>query len=124
MSVFVWHISGDEPVKTSRWRRGAQRSLGARLFLRAPWALRVLESLPVVFLENDQYSYRGTWALHCLVLNLAASSLIRAAAPRWRGPAARRGEMEALFGKIGKLCNADAEWALAVRPSDPPTRSP
>ena len=23
--------------------------------------------------------------------------------------------MEALFGKIGKLCNADAEWALAVR---------
>ena len=29
---------------------------------------------------------------------------------------APRGEiMDALFGKIGKLCNADAEWALAVR---------
>eukprot|EP01046_Picozoa_sp_COSAG06_P048741 COSAG06_NODE_7349_length_2535_cov_7.169540_1_plen_80_part_00 len=49
MSVFVWHISGDEPAKSSRWRRGAQRSLGTRLFLRTPWALRVLESLPVVF---------------------------------------------------------------------------
>jgi hypothetical protein len=124
MSVFVWHISGDEPAKTSRWRRGAQRSLGTRLCLRTPWALRVLESLPVVFSgkESILHSYRGTWALHCLVLNLAASSL--GPAPRWRGPAARRGEMEALFGKIGKLCNADAEWALAVRPSDPPTRSP
>ena len=114
-----------EANRPKRAAGGARSAASRPVFSSAPpgrW-LRVPESLPVVF-SGKEINIHTVVPGHCkcLVLNLAASSL----GPAPQGAARRRRDAVkwSLFGKIGKLCNADAEWALAVRPSDPPTRSP